>query len=81
MVHQERVAKLGALYINYRGAILARQLLEEMDHKQPPTPMETDNTTALGVTTNPINPPKTKAMDMLFHWLRCWESQKQFRTY
>ncbi len=44
--------ELGALYINAREAIPMRHLLEEMGHKQPPTPIQTDNSTALGV----INP-------------------------
>ena len=74
-------AELGALYINCREAIPARQLLEEMGHKQPPTPMQTDNSTALGVVLNLIQPKRTKAMDMRFHWLRCRARQKQFRTY
>ena len=74
-------AELGALYINCREAIPAHQLLEEMGHKQPPTPMQTDITTALGVITNTINHKRTKAMDMRFHWLRCRARQKQFRTY
>jgi hypothetical protein len=42
-------AKIGALYINFREAVPARHVLEFMGHKQPPTPMQTDNTTALGV--------------------------------
>ena len=42
-------AKIGALYINCREAVPARHVLEFMGHKQPPTPMQTDNTTALGV--------------------------------
>ena len=74
-------AELGALYINCREAIPARQVLEEMGHPQPPTPMQTDNSTALGVVTNKIQPKRTKAMDMRFHWLRCRARQKQFRTY
>ena len=32
-------AELGALYINCREAIPARNLLEAMGHHQPPTPM------------------------------------------
>ena len=32
-------AKIGARYINLRQAIPARQLLEEMGHRQPPTPI------------------------------------------
>ena len=41
-------AKLGALSINCRKSIPARQALKEMGHKQPPTPMHTENTTAYG---------------------------------
>jgi hypothetical protein len=74
-------AELGALYINAREAIPMRHLLEEMGHKQPPTPIQTDNSTAHGVVTNNIQPRRTKAMDMRFHWLRCRDSQGQFRYY
>jgi hypothetical protein len=74
-------AELGALYINAREAVPQRQLLEEMGHPQPPTPIQTDNSTALGVVTCNIQPRRTKAMDMRFHWLRCREAQKQFRFF
>ena len=74
-------AEIGALYINSREAIPQRHLLEEMGHPQPPTPIQINNTTALGVVTNTIQPKRTKAMDMRFHWLRCRKNQKQFRTY
>ena len=52
-----------------------------MGHKQPQTPMQTDNTTALGVVNNNIQPRCTKAMDMRFHWLRCREAQRQFHFF
>ena len=42
-------AKIGALFVNSRQAIQARTTLIEMSHKQPPTPIQPDNTTALGV--------------------------------
>ena len=74
-------AELGALYINAREAVPMRQLLEEMGHKQPKTPIETDNSTAFGVVNNNIQPRRTKAMDMRFHWLRDRESQQQFKYY
>eukprot|EP00804_Cyclotella_cryptica_P030801 CCRYP_015061-RD/>CCRYP_015061-RD protein AED:0.55 eAED:0.46 QI:0/-1/0/1/-1/0/1/0/98 len=48
-------AELGALYINARETIPLRHLLEEMGHKQPPTPVQIDNSTALGVVTNTIS--------------------------
>ena len=74
-------AELGALYINAREAIPMRNLLTEMGHPQPPTPLQVDNTTALGVVKQTIQPKRTKAMDMRFHWMRCRKFQKQFRTY
>jgi hypothetical protein len=62
-------AKLGALYINARKAVLQCQLLEKMGHPQPPTPIQTDNSTALRVVNSNIQPRQTKAIDMKFHWL------------
>jgi hypothetical protein len=73
--------ELGALYINARKAIPMRQLLEEMGHKQPKTPIQTNNSTALGVVNKNIQQQCTKAMDMRFHWLRCRDSQGQIRYY
>jgi hypothetical protein len=56
-------AKVGALYINCREAVPACHTLKFMGHPQPPTPMQTDNTTALGVVNNTII-KELKAMDM-----------------
>ena len=74
-------AELGALYINAREALPMRVTLWEMGHEQPPTPIQTDNTTALGVVTNNIQPRRMKAMDMRYHWLRDREAKSQFRWY
>ena len=73
-------AEVGALFINCREAVPARHVLEFLGHKQPPTPMQTDNTTALGVVNQNVM-KKLKAMDMKYHWLRCRISQEQFRHY
>ena len=72
-------AKLGALYINFCEAIPACHSLIKMGHPQPPTPVQTDNTTALGVVNNTIAPLPTKSMDMRFHWLPDRIQQIQFR--
>ncbi|KAL7490093.1 hypothetical protein ACHAW6_016101 [Cyclotella cf. meneghiniana] len=74
-------AELGALYIMAREAVYIRIILEEMGHKQPPTPLQTDNSMADGVVNGNIQPKRTKAMDMRFHWLRDRECQEQFRIY
>jgi hypothetical protein len=73
--------ELGALYINASKAVPIHQLLVEMGHKQPKTPIQTDNTTACRVVNNNIQPQRTKAMDMRFHWLCCRDSQGRFRYY
>jgi hypothetical protein len=70
-------AKVGALYINCREAIPARHTLEFMGHPQPLTPMQTDNSTALGIVNN-NDIKKLKAIDMKYHWLRNRECQGQF---
>ena len=62
-------AELGALFIKCREAVPARHTLEEMGHKQPPTPMQTDNTTALRVVINNIASKRLKSMNMKLH--RC----------
>ncbi len=62
-------AEVGALCINCREAIPACHTLKFMGHPQPPTPMQTDNTTALSLVNNNVI-KKLKAMDMKYHWLR-----------
>eukprot|EP00956_Cyclotella_meneghiniana_P012673 scaffold18023_cov48-Cyclotella_meneghiniana.AAC.2 len=74
-------AELAALYIMAREAVYIRIILQEMGHKQPPTPIQTDNAMAEGVINSKITPKRTKAMDMRFHWLRDRECQEQFRFY
>jgi hypothetical protein len=70
--------ELGALYINAREAVPMRQLLTEMGHIQPRTPIQTDNSTACRVVNSNIQPWQTKAMDMRFHWFCCRDAQRQF---
>ena len=49
---------------------------------QPPTPVQTDNSTAEGIVNLRVQPKRTKAMDMRFHWLRDrGVNQKQFKFY
>ena len=75
-------AEMGALYTNARKGVEERNILEEMGHKQPPTPIQTDNSTAEGIINSRVQPKRTKAMDMRFHWLRDrGVNQQQFRFY
>ncbi len=42
-------AKIRALYINAQKGVKEHNILEEMGHTQPPTPVQTDNLTADGI--------------------------------
>jgi hypothetical protein len=59
-------AKLGALYINAHEAVPCRNFLNKLGHSHSPTPIQTDNSNALGILTNNILPRRTKAMDMRY---------------
>ena len=74
-------AELGALYLNAHEAVYLQQILTEMGHPQPRTPIQMDNLTAEGVVNHKIQSKRTKAMDMRFHWLRDRKSQNQLRIY
>ena len=74
-------AELAALYIMDREAVYINIILEEMGHRQPPTPLQTKNSMAEALVNGKIQPKRTKAMDMRFHWLKDRECQEQFRIY
>ena len=60
-------AELAALYIMAREAVYIGIILEDMGHKQPPTPLQTDNAMTDALCKGKIQQKKTKAMDMQFH--------------
>ena len=75
-------AELGALYVNAHKGVEIRNILEELGHRQPPTPIQTDNSTAESIINSRVQPKRTKAMDMRFHWLRDRSiNQNQFRFF
>jgi hypothetical protein len=73
-------AEVGSLYINCREAVPARQTLKFMGQPQPPTPMQTDNTRALGVINDNVL-KELKSMDMKYHWLCDRFFRRQFQHY
>jgi len=69
-------AELAALYIMAREVVYMRIILEEMGHKQPATPIQTDNAMAEAVINAKIRPKQSKAKDIHFHWLKDRECQQ-----
>ena len=68
--------ELGALFLNCQEAVPIRIALEEMGQSQPTTPVQVDNSTALGTATGTIKQRKSKATDMRFYWIRDRKNQK-----
>jgi hypothetical protein len=71
-------SELAALFVMAREMIPHRQILISMGWPQPKSPIQTDYSTAAGVTNETIIPPWAKMMDMRFWWLHCCASQDQF---
>jgi hypothetical protein len=74
-------AEIGAVFINAKEGAVLCTTLEDLGHPQPPTPMETDNTTATGYSNGTIKQKLTKAMDMRFYWIKDRVKQGQFNVY
>ncbi len=47
-------AELGALFVNAKTAVPMRKTLKELGHPQPPTPMQTNSSTAYSVLNNKL---------------------------
>ena len=74
-------AEPGALFLKCQEDVPIQIMLEEMGHPQPPTPIQVDNSTALGIKTGTIKQRKSKAKDMRFYWIRDRINQDQFNIY
>jgi hypothetical protein len=71
-------AEIAALFLNAKEGVNIRNILQEMGHPQPATPMQTDNTTAHGILRGTCKQQRSKAIDMRFYWVRDRAQQGQF---
>ena len=74
-------AEMTALFLTAKEMVPLRNTLTEMGWKQPPSPLQSDNSTAVGMTNSTLIPKKSRSWDLRLNWLRCREAQLQFRTY
>ena len=74
-------AEVAGLFHNARDACPMRIALEELGHPQPPTPLQTDNSTACGIANDTVKQRRSKAIDMRFYWIRDRVRQGQFFIY
>jgi hypothetical protein len=63
-------SELAAIFVIAREMIPHMQTLISMGWPQPKSPIQTDNSTAVGVTNKTILPRRAKMIDMRFWWLR-----------
>ena len=73
--------EIGALFVNSRFVIPAWHLLKETGHPQPPTPIQTNNTTALGFVTKNLQPKATKSTEMNYWFMHDRQDRKQIKYY
>jgi hypothetical protein len=73
--------EVGACFHNAQSCAPLRVTITELGHTQPPTPLQTDNSTAFGILNETIKQKRSKAMDMRYHWLTDRVRQKQFDVY
>ena len=60
-------AETAGVYYNAQSTLPIRHLLHALEHPQPPTPIKTDNTTALGFIHDNIHQKRSKSWDMRFY--------------
>jgi hypothetical protein len=62
-------SEVGACFQNAQSGAPIRIALIELGHEQPSTPFWTDNSTAFGILNETIKQKRSKAVDMIYHWL------------
>jgi hypothetical protein len=74
-------AEIGGCFYNARDAAVLRIALAEMGHPQPPTPIECDNSTGVGILNDSLRQRRSKAMYMRFYWLKDRQKQGHYHIY
>ena len=60
---------MGALFLNCKEGKILRLTLNEMGHRQPPTPVHCDNLTATGIANDTVKKQCSRLMEMRFFWM------------
>ena len=72
-------AEIGATFINAKDALPIRTTIEELGHPQPHTPMQVDNSTAVGFANDTIKKKRSTAIDIHLYWIRDFTHQGHFK--
>ena len=69
-------AECRATFINCKAAVPLHITLKEMEHPQPPTPVQIENSTIEVIMNSTVQQKRSKAMDMQFYWVQDCIKQK-----
>ena len=72
------VAELEALFLNLKEGKVLHLMVNKLAHKQPPTQVHCDNSTATGIPNNTIKKQRSRSMEMRFFWVIDQVKQKYF---
>jgi hypothetical protein len=73
-------AEFSALFVNTKEGTVTCTTLTEMGHNQDAIELKTDNTTEDGIINNTVLKNCSKAMDMIFYWVKDRVEQGQFNV-
>jgi hypothetical protein len=74
-------AETAALFVKAKDGTTFWTTLAELGHQQEATPIQTDNTTALGIANGTIKQRRTRAIDMRYYWIQDRVKQGHFQVY
>ena len=64
-------AEMTALFLTAKEMVPLQNTLTEMGWKQPPSPLQSNNSTAVGMNNATLIPKKSRSWDLRLNWLRC----------
>jgi hypothetical protein len=72
--------EFGAIFVNAKEGAVTCTTLSEMGHKQDATELKTDNSTMDGIINNTVQQKRSKAMDIIFYWVKYRVGKDQFNV-
>ena len=72
---------IGATFTNTQDAVPIRQMLRDMGHLQPATPIQVDNTAAVGFANSTLKQKRSKYIDMNYYWIQDRSNLQKFHIY
>ena len=74
-------AKVACLFHNTGKALEIKQILTELGHPQPHTPIKRDNTIAATFVYDDVHQKRSKTWDMRYYWLQDYMNQLQLNIF